>query len=200
VIGGALRLDPAAFETVLERPDGLTVAITLLVLAGLSQALGQSVALFANRVRPWRFALSLLLGAALFALSVLLWGVMLDVASRLGFGRAASLERVAEVVGLAHAPRLFGVLVLTPYFGTAIAAALTIWTLLALTVGARVAFGVGLVEALALLGVAWLASEATSRTIGRPVARAVAAVRRWVAGATSEPSRRGPPRDGPEAP
>lgn len=184
MIAGALRLDPSAFETVLSRPDGLRVAVTLLVLAGLSQALGQSVALFANRVRPWRFALSLLLGAALFALSVVLWGVALDLAGRLGFGRTASLERVVEVVGLAHAPRLLGALTLTPYFGTAIGAALTTWTLLALTVGARVAFGVGLIEALLLLGVAWLVGEATSRTIGRPLVRAVASVRRMVAGAS----------------
>jgi hypothetical protein len=196
VIAGALRLDPAAFETVLQRPDGLRVAVLLLVLAGLSQALGQSVALFANRVRPWRFAASLLLGAALFALSVVLWGVALDLSSRLGFGRSASLERVVEVVGLAHAPRLLGALVLTPYFGTAIGAALATWTLLALTVGARVAFGVGLIEALILLGVAWLISEAASRTIGRPLVRAVAAVRRYVAGAAMDGPRSRRPGEG----
>lgn len=188
LVRGALRLEPAAFAEVLTRPDGLRIAVALLVLAGLSHVLGQSVALFANRVRPWRFALSLLLGAALFAASVVAWGVALYLAGRFGFGRTASLSEVVRVVGLAHAPRLLGVLVLTPYFGSAMAAGLTVWTLLALTVGARAAFGVELVEALWLLGAAWLVSEVLGRTVGRPVTFLVARIRRWVAG-TPGPGR-----------
>lgn len=184
LVGGALRLDPAAFGAVLARPDGVRIAVALLVLAGLSHVIGQSVVLFAHRVRPWRFALSLLLGAALFAASVVVWGVALYLAGRFGFGRTASLGEVVRVVGLAHAPRLLGVLVLTPYFGSAVAAGLTVWTLLALTVGARAAFGVELVEALWLLGSAWLVSEVLGRTVGRPVTIVVARVRRWVAGTT----------------
>lgn len=191
---GALRLDPAAFEAIVAHQAGVRIAVTILVAAGLSQSLGQSVALFANRVRPWRFALSLLLGAALFAVSVLAWGAALDAASRLGFGREARLREVVEVVGLAHAPRLLGFLVLTPYFGTALAAGLTVWTLFALTIGARAVFGFGLVDALLVLGVAWLASEALTRTIGRPVVRVVASMRRRVAGRPGE--ARGRPRAG----
>jgi hypothetical protein len=199
LLGGAMRLDPAAFEAILARPDGLRTATIVLVAAGLSQALGQSVALFANRVQPWRFVLSLLLGALLFAASVLVWGVTLDVAGRLGFGRDAPLREVVDVVGLAHAPRLLGILVLTPYFGTAIGAGLTIWTLLALTVGARAAFGVGLVEALAMLGSAWLTVEALSRTVGVPVVRLVQTIRHWVAGSAANDDGRPRPSEGHES-
>lgn len=199
LLRGALRLEPDAFASVLARPDGLRIAVTLLVLAGLSHVLGQSVALFANRVRPWRFALSLLLGAALFAASVVAWGVALYLAGRFGFGRTASLGEVVRVVGLAHAPRLLGVLVLTPYFGSAMGAGLTVWTLLALTVGARAAFGVELVEALWLLGAAWLVSEVLGRTIGWPVTVLVARIRRWVAGsATAERPHRASGGTGPD--
>jgi hypothetical protein len=191
LVRGALRLEPEAFGAVLARPDGLRVAVVLLGLAGLSHVLGQSVVLFAHRVRPWRFAVSLLLGAALFAASVVAWGVALYLAGRFGFGRTASLGEVVRVVGLAHAPRLLGILVLTPYFGSAMAAGLTVWTLLALTVGARAAFGVELVEALWLLGAAWLVSEVLGRTVGRPVTALVARIRRWVAGTVDgDPPRR----------
>src|SRR2546430_17445506 len=57
---GAMRLDPAAFKAV--EPAGTGLLITAIVfLAGVSETIGQSVVLFANRVKPGRFALSLLL-------------------------------------------------------------------------------------------------------------------------------------------
>src|SRR6266699_3716658 len=65
---GAMRLDPAAFKAV--EPAGTGLLITAIVfLAGVSETIGQSVVLFANRVKPGRFALSLLLNGILFIVS-----------------------------------------------------------------------------------------------------------------------------------
>src|SRR5437588_272306 len=62
---GAMRLDPAAFKAV--EPAGTGLLITAIVfLAGVSETIGQSVVLFANRVKPGRFALSLLLNGTPF--------------------------------------------------------------------------------------------------------------------------------------
>lgn len=186
IFTGALRLEPASFEAILFRPDGLRIALVLLLLGGFSNAIGQSVALFANRVRPWRFVASLAVGALLFAGSVLIWGAAVSVLVSLAFSQPADARHVAQIVGLAHAPRLFAFLVLTPYFGSLLGAILTVWTLLALTVGTRTVFGLGLLEALAVLGLAWLAIEILSRTLGRPLVAVARGIRRLTAGTSLE--------------
>lgn len=186
IVTGALRLEPASFEAIVARPDGLRLALAVLVLSGLSNAVGQSIALFVSRVRPWRFLASMAVGALLFAASVLIWGAALGLLASLAFSQGAGARTVAEVVGLAHAPRLFAFLVLTPYFGSFLGALLTVWTLLALAMGARTVFGLGLMEAVAVLGLAWLAIEILSRTLGRPIVALARSLRRLVAGTPLE--------------
>src|SRR5438034_1067119 len=68
---GAMRLDPAAF-TAMDTPGTGLLAATILFLAGVSEALGQSVVLLANRVKPCRFVLSLLINGILFIVSAVI--------------------------------------------------------------------------------------------------------------------------------
>lgn len=191
----ALVLDAPAFDAIVTRPDGLTVALAILLASGFSNAIGQSVALFANRVRPWRFVASLALGALLFALSVLVWGAAVTALASLAFSQPAEPRQVAQIVGLAHAPRLFAFLVLTPYFGSPLGALLTAWTMLAMAVGTREVFDLGLVESLLVLGVAWLATELLSRTLGRPIVALARGLRRFTAGTALDGAARRPRAD-----
>jgi len=169
LIGGALALDPRTFLAYASDGHGATLALVILLLSGLSNALGQSVALFASRARPWRFALGLLTGALVFTLSVVVWGLALDVAARLLLGRDVAFTTLVRVVGLAHAPRLFSFLTFTPYFGSGIGVILTLWTYLALAIGARATLGLERIDTLLVLGAAWLLSEAIARLVGRPI-------------------------------
>lgn len=182
LVGGALRLEPAAFEAVVSRPDGLRVALAVLLAAGFSNAIGQSIALFASRVRPWRFVASLALGSLLFVGSILIWGGAVAALSATAFSQPVEPGRIARVVGLAHAPRTLSFLVLTPYFGSAIGAFLAVWTFLAVAIGVRTVYALGMPEVLAVLGLAWLAIELASRTVGRPIVAITRWVRRWTAG------------------
>jgi hypothetical protein len=183
LIAGALRLDPDAFTALAALPTAARVGLAILGVAGVSQALGQSIALFANQVRPRRFVLASAVSAALFVVSVVVWAATLDLAASLLEGVRAPLDDVVAVVGLGHAPRLFGLFTLVPYFGAGIGALLAIWTFLATAVGARAVFGLDLTSALLVLGATWLTIEATSRTIGRPVTAATRRLRTWSAGA-----------------
>jgi len=185
LIGAALRLDPNAFEAMVVRPDGARLALAILIAAGLSHALGQSVVLFAHRVRPGRFALSLAVAAVLFAASVAVWGAALELVGRFAVGGGPRLRDVLVVIGLAHAPRLLGLLTLTPYFGSGFGTVLTVWTLLASAVGAQTIFDFSLAEALVALGAAWLVSEAVGRTIGRPLMLLARNLTRWAEGQSS---------------
>jgi hypothetical protein len=181
-VSGALRLDSQTFASAVDAPGGLRLALFILLAGGVSSALGQSVALFANRVKPRRFVASLIVGAVIFAATVTLWSAALAVASNFGWNRAANLREIVTVVGLAHAPRLFAFVALVPYFGTAFGAALTLWTVLGLIVAAGTLMNVPPVQAALLLGTAWVMVEAGGRTVGRPLIAANLRIRRWVAG------------------
>src|SRR5688572_32530355 len=70
---GVLRLDPEIFTTVFATPGAGWVALAILFVAGISDMLGQSVVLFANRVTPRRFAVSLIMSALVLIISVFVW-------------------------------------------------------------------------------------------------------------------------------
>ena len=167
LIPAALALDPDAFVRIAAREDGLRFALVLLAAAGLSQGLGQSVALFANKVPPRRFVASLALGALAFVAAAALYSVALAATAVLVFDRSASAVELIRLVGLAYAPRLFAALILTPYFGNAISVILTGWSVLALALGARVVLGLGLVETSVALAIAWALAELFERLLDR---------------------------------
>jgi hypothetical protein len=111
LIKAALRLDRSAFDTIEQSSQGLRDAFILLVLAGASMTLGQSVVLFLNRVSPGRFALALVLGGLELVMEALLWITSVwVVVGLLGVSRPHLVETL-DVVGLAYAPFLFGVLI-----------------------------------------------------------------------------------------
>ena len=74
LVGGALKLDPMAFQAVFNYNGQPTLLLLWIVfIAGLSLMVGQSVVLFANQVKPARFALSLTLGAVGFIINVIVF-------------------------------------------------------------------------------------------------------------------------------
>jgi hypothetical protein len=191
LVHGAFALDRTVFAALLEagtqRPP---VGTWVLFGAGLSFAIGQSVALFAVRVSPRRFAASLLVQALLFAASFFVWALATWGVAWALFDAARALRDVVAVIGLAHAPQLLGALVLAPYFGTPLAALLSAWTLAATIVATSAVFGLALPEAIACAAAGWLISQVGQRTVGRPLLRLGRRVRNWVVGADPTDRRR----------
>jgi len=140
-VGGALRLDRATFDLVEHSPIGLRVALTVLLLAGASETLGQAVVLVLNRVSKRRFALALVLGGLELVFEALVWIAVLWLLAGLFGGERASFLPAVRVLGLAYAPLLFGVLVFLPYIGPVLARLLRVWVLLAVVTGTSVVFG-----------------------------------------------------------
>jgi hypothetical protein len=194
LINGALRLRPEAFTALELRPDGLRLALWVVLFAGLSSSLGQSLVLFVNGVRPRRLLSSLILSALLFAFSFLFWVASIWLVADLVFGRERPLTEVARTVGLAYAPQLFGFFALTPYLGNAIATALSIWVLLATLLATTVVFGVSPLVAAACTALGWLLLLLANRTVGRPLDWLAKRLRRAVAGTELTPLAR--PRGG----
>ncbi len=66
LLGSVLALQGDAFRLVVRLPHGSTVAAIIVLAAGLSQEIAQSIILFINQVKPIRFIFSSLLNAVLF--------------------------------------------------------------------------------------------------------------------------------------
>lgn len=190
LVRGALALDPEAFRALLApTAAGARLGLTVVYLAGLSLAVGQSVALFAQRVSRRRFLGTLAVQAALYLAAFMVWALSVWWVARVGFGAARPLSEVVAVVGLAYAPQLLGALVLAPYLGAGIHALLSVWTLLATLVAASAVFGLAMPQAVACTAGGWLLSQLLQRTLGRPVVRAGRRVRAWVAGIAADDTR-----------
>jgi hypothetical protein len=199
LLTGALRLRAETFAALQLRPDGLQLALWIVLLAGLSSALGQSVVLFVNEVRPRRWISSLVVSALLFVLSFLFWVGSIWLVAGQVFDHERPFMDAVRSVGLAHTPQLFGFFVLTPYFGGAIANALSIWVLLATLVATSVVFGVSLPVAVACTALGWLLLFVAQRTVGRPLIWLARRIRRAVAGSDLDPYRpQNAPSDGGE--
>lgn len=114
---GVLKLAPNAFLAADALTGGWKVALVIVFLAGLSDMLGQSVVLFANRVTPRRFTVSLLMSALVLVISAVVWIGSIWLVLRFIFGLEGRFYRVFVVVSLSYAPLLFGFLSLLPYLG-----------------------------------------------------------------------------------
>ncbi|MDF1522774.1 MAG: hypothetical protein P1P87_08145 [Trueperaceae bacterium] len=179
-------LDPEVFRSA---ATGARFGVAVVLAAGLATAIGQSLALFAVGVRPRRFAASLVVQAALFAIGFLTWATSAWLVATLGFEATGTWRATVAATGLAHAPQLFGAFVLVPYFGTAIGGLLSVWTLLAVWIATAAVFDLSAAQALAASVGGWFLVQALQRTVGRPLTRLGRYVRRSVAGAELRPPR-----------
>ena len=137
LISRALRLERAPFVSLLTSPNSLFISLTVVFLAGLSRGLGQSLVLFVNRIKPRRFSFSLVVSALLYVFGFLFSVLSIWFLATLLFDKTQHFRLVVKVVGLSYAPYLFGVFILTPYFGSFFSMVLAVWRLAALLVALR---------------------------------------------------------------
>jgi hypothetical protein len=162
-VGGALALRDAVFAAVTTEPGGLAVALLVLLVAGVSLGLGQSVVLFANRVAPRGFALSLLGSALLLAVSASLWALSAWAIGRLLYGVQIGLSDLYALICLGFAPAVFGFLVLLPYFGNWLFQLMRLYGLAIVLVGVGTVAGLSFWPALVTVGLGWVIFETLTR-------------------------------------
>ena len=170
VIWGVLTGDESVAEWFRVHPLNLEISMTVAALAGASTLLGDSVVLFLNRVRGWRFVITMLLNAFGFVLLYALQALVIAVVGPLVVGNSPGLTAVTRGVMLATAPLVFGFFVLIPYLGPAIARVLQAWGLLVLWLVVDVLFQTDLWTALLVTGIGWAVMQLLSWSLSRPVA------------------------------
>jgi hypothetical protein len=168
-LAGVFALDGNAFIKGAAYHDGL-VAVLIVLIAGFSGAVGQSIVLFANRVQPARFFFSLLVDAVLFTFGYAFLVLSTWVVCRLPGTPHFSFRTLALVFGLSYAPLLFSFLCALPYLGSGLLRVLRIWHLLAMVVGVAAVGSVNVFVASTYVLLGWFVMTFAQRSFGKPIA------------------------------
>ena len=150
-------------------PSMGSVTWVVLILAAISETLGQCVVLFVNKVRPTRFVASVLLSSVIGALGAFNWMFTSWSLATWIFGARTSLIEVIRVVCLAYAPLLLGFLVLLPYMGPFIRRLLYAWSFLASVIAVSTITHLEYWTAFFCTLLGWVIIEILQRTLGRPI-------------------------------
>jgi predicted Abi (CAAX) family protease len=182
LISGSFTLSQEAFRLIFRLIEGQTIALVVVLLAGLSLAIGQSIILFINRVQPIRFIFSLLLNGILY-----LFGFLFLVFSTWLIGWFPGLVQISwsdlvTTLGLSYAPLLFSFLGALPYLGVPILNILSVWHLLAMVTGVSAVAEVGGANAFTHVAFGWFALQLLRGTIGQPIAKLGQKLTQQVAG------------------
>ncbi|HSM83192.1 MAG TPA: CAAX protease [Nodosilinea sp.] len=183
VLAGILSLSPEAFRALRQFPTDTvdTLALAVVFVAGFSQAVAQSIILFANRVKPWRFVLSLVLAALLFVAGYLFWALSIWLASRWFLEQPIAWQAVADALAFSYLPLVFSFLGAMPYLGVPVLRLLWVWNLLAVVVGFAVLANLTATQAMAHVGVGWLVLLLLQQTVGQPIVN----LGRWLTNRTA---------------
>jgi len=182
----ALRLNPTIYTALPGTAQGLPYAIAIVLLAGISESLGQSVVLFLNRVRPRRFVLSLSITTLSNMAGYLIWTLTIWSVGNLLTANNQPWSVVAVVVGLAYAPQILAFFELTPYLGNLIWGVLSLWSMFAIVGALHYGWGMETWQALLTSGLGWIVIQSVRRTIGKPILHLQRRVQRRAAGVPLE--------------
>ncbi|MDX2241168.1 MAG: CAAX protease [Leptolyngbyaceae cyanobacterium bins.302] len=182
ILGSVFALNGENLQQAATFPDSLLLAIGVVLLAGLSLAIGQAIILFINQVKPIRFVFSLLVSAVLYLFEFLFLVLSTWIICLLPNSVHVSLSKLVIVLGLSYAPLLFSFLGALPYFGFPLLRLLSIWHLLAMVVGFGAIANLGAGFAFGYVAVGWFVKELLENTIGQPIAQFGKTIADWVAG------------------
>ena len=182
LVSGVLLLNAETFGAINDLSLSLIASILVVLLAGLSQTLGQSAMLFINRVRPLRFVLSLAIAAILFVFNYNFWVFSTWLVCQWFFQVDVSLVSVIKTLGFSYAPLLFGFSMIIPYFGMPILIVLSIWTLMAIATGLGSISNLGIWAAFECCLGGWIVLQVSQRLFGKAIERLTNKIVDWVAG------------------
>lgn len=167
VVGGIISLDPNVILGLQTAPNGLTVAVVILLLATVSDVVGNSPILFMRKMRPGRFAAALGVETILSLVRLAIWICSLWILVFVLHDGTVDLANVVLVIGIGYAPMLWSFLVVVPTIGPFVGRILIAWTLATITASIAVAVNSNPWEALTVPVVATLVILVVHRSSDR---------------------------------
>ena len=168
-LGGVMQLRGDAYAGAVASRPGFLVALAIVLAAGLSEALGQSIVLFANRVKPARFVFSLFVDAVLFAFGYGFLVLSTWAVTRLPHAAHISLQALLVVFAMSYAPMLFAFLTALPYLGSGLMRVLRVWHLLAMVVGVAAVGAIDVFAAATYVWLGWIVMVLAQHSFGKPI-------------------------------
>jgi hypothetical protein len=162
----------------------VTDALLIVLFAGVSEAIGQSVVLFANRVSPARFVVSLLMNAFLVAAGFAALVLCTWASFLLPDTRAVTLPVLTVAIALSYTPLMAGFLAALPYAGNAVMWALRVGQLVVMVTGVASAAHVALTLAAAHVAAGWGVKLGLRHVFGKQFARLQSGLMNAAAGTT----------------
>ncbi|MGA8534178.1 MAG: hypothetical protein WB615_08745 [Candidatus Tumulicola sp.] len=169
LLGGVLELRSRAYVEALSLEGSAVAAVAIVLAAGLSEALGQSIVLFANRVKPARFAFSLLVDAVLFTFGYGFLVLSTWTVCRLPGAPHVSFRDLALVLAMSYAPMLFAFLGALPYLGSGLLNALRVWHFLAMVVAVAAVAQIDVFAGATYVWLGWMVMVLAQRSFGKPI-------------------------------
>ena len=172
IIRQSLALDLDLWRDLVANPESLRFryAVLVVVLAGLAEAVAQSAVLFVNRVKPRRFALSLLISAVIFTFGYFFYVLSIGFVADMVYGEPRrDTPLIFTSVALAYAPLILSFLTLIPCFGRAITIGLSTYHFLALLIAVSVTYGLEMPKPVVCVVGGWALLTLVRGTVGRPV-------------------------------
>ena len=169
LIGGALQLQGNEYLRALTAEGGIPAAVAIVLAAGLSEGFGQSIVLFANRVKPARFVFSLFVDSVLFTFGYGFVVLSTWLVCRVLSGTRLSLADLALVLAMSYAPMLFAFLAALPYLGARLLDILRVWHFLAMVVAVAAVARTDVFAAATYVWLGWFVMVVAQRSFGKPI-------------------------------
>lgn len=133
----ALTLNSHFYENAPDTPKTERIALTIVILAALSHALGSAVILVINRAQLPIFIIALLLDVLAVVGGYYFWTFTIFKIGNWFKPNHASYRPLRIPIGFAYSPQVLNFLTLVPLLGRSIELILSLWSLLAVIVAVR---------------------------------------------------------------
>lgn len=155
VLWKALTLRENLYEEARSTPQAHRRALTIVVLAALSHALGGMVILLLNRAPFWLVAIALLIDSLSVVGGYYFWTLTILKIGQWLKSPDLTYADLLSPIGFAYAPQLLNIFTLVPLLGRPIQLVLAAWSLLAVIIAVREALNVRTARAALISLIGW---------------------------------------------
>ncbi|MEB3215736.1 MAG: YIP1 family protein [Nostocales cyanobacterium 94392] len=154
-IKNALLLKPELYDHACNIPLNNQVALTIVILAGISHALGSLFILLINQASIYLLLVALLIDALSIIIGYYFWALTIWKIGQLIKSVDPKFKNLLSPIGFAYAPQLLNFLTLIPLLGRPIELILGLWSLLAVIVAVTQALDITTRKAGFICIIAW---------------------------------------------
>lgn len=154
-LGKALILEGEFYERARDTSRNQKIALTIVILAAVSHALGSTVILLINRVSVLALLIALVLDAIAIIGGYYFWTFTIFKIGQWLKTNAVTYSELKVPIGFAYAPQVLNFLTLIPMLGRPIELGLSVWSLLTVIVAVRQGLDISQRRAIMICLVGW---------------------------------------------